>query len=418
MNSLELAKPLAAAKQPEAAMRFILITVLIDMISVGLIVPVLPALVGKFTSSQGEQALWYGAITFSFGLASFIASPIVGALSDRYGRRPVLLMGFCGLGFAFFVTAFATALWMFAVARLFSGAMYSNAAVANAYVADITPPEGRAKRFGLLGAMFGIGFILGPMLGGLLGGINLHLPFIVAGTMTLLNLAYGYFVLPESLPLERRRPFDWSVANPFVSLRNLTQLKGVGLLAAMIACTGLTQALTFTVWVLYGTFKFGWGPTENGWSLAVVGAMSVLVQGVLLGPLLKRFGTHRLVMLGLISSTLAYALYGVVTQGWMIYVVIMFNLFGFTLQASTNAIVSAAASADTQGRTMGAVSSLNNLMAAMAPVIGAPLLLMVSHLPRGDWRIGAPHFFSAILQFSALVFAWRHFRSMRQVRVE
>ena len=150
-------------------MPFIMVTVLIDMVSIGLIIPVLPALVGTFTSSQTEQAWWYGAVTFAFSFANFFASPMLGALSDRYGRRPVLLVGFCALALSFFVTALATALWMLIVVRLFSGAMQSNISVANAYVADITPPEDRAKRFGLLGAMFGIGFILGPVIGGLLG---------------------------------------------------------------------------------------------------------------------------------------------------------------------------------------------------------------------------------------------------------
>ena len=392
-------------------MRFIMVTVLIDMIAIGLMVPVLPALVGRFTANPGDQAFWYGAVTFAFGLASFFGSPIIGALSDRHGRRPVLLLGFCGLALSFFVTAMATALWMLIVVRLFSGAMQSNAAVANAYVADISAPEERAKRFGMLGAMFGIGFILGPMLGGLLGGINLQLPFFVAGSLALVNLLYGYFVLPESLPLERRRPFQWRAANPLASLRSLLELKGVGLLVGVIACTGLAQFVLYTCWVLYCTFKFGWGPTENGWSLAAVGVVSVIVQGGLLGALLKRFGTRRLAMAGLLSSTLAYLFYGLSSEGWMMYAVIGLNLLGFTVQATTNAMVSSAASADTQGQTMGAVSSLNSFTAVLAPMIGAPLLAMVSHLPKGDWRIGMPFYCCAVLQGMALVFAVMHFRA-------
>jgi len=391
-------------------MRFIMITVLIDMIAIGLMVPVLPALVGQFTSSQSDQAFWYGAVTFAFGLASFFGAPVIGALSDRFGRRPVLLLGFCGLALSFFVTAMATAVWMLIVVRLFSGAMQSNAAVANAYVADISAPGDRARRFGLLGAMFGIGFILGPMMGGLLGGINLQLPFFVAGGLALLNLMYGYFVLPESLPPERRRKFEWKSANPVAALRTLVELKGVGLLVAMIACTGLAQFVLYTCWVLYATFKFGWGPTENGWSLAAVGVISVIVQGGLLPRLLHRFGTRRLALMGLLSSTVAYALYGAATQGWMMYAVIGLNLLGFTVQATTQALVSSAADASVQGQTMGSVSSLNSLMAVLAPMIGAPLLAAVSHLPAGDWRIGAPFYFCALMQGLALWFAWIHFR--------
>ena len=207
-------------------MPFIMLTTLIDMMSIGLIVPVLPALVGLLTGSQVDQAFWYGVVTFAFSLANFFGSPVLGALSDSHGRRPVLLIGFCGLALSFFATALATAVWMLIAVRLVSGAMQANMSVANAYVADITPPEGRAKRFGMLGAMFGLGFILGPVMGGLLGAINLQLPFVVAGSLALLNLLYGFFVLPESLPAERRHAFDWTTANPVASLRGLTQLKG------------------------------------------------------------------------------------------------------------------------------------------------------------------------------------------------
>ena len=401
---------------PVAAMRFIMITVLIDMVSIGLIIPVLPPLVGSFTGSQADQAFWYGAVTFAFGLANFIGSPILGALSDRYGRRPVLLLGFCGLALNFFATAMATALWMLVAVRLVGGAVQANAAVANAYVADITPPEDRARRFGLLGAMFGLGFILGPVMGGLLGGIDLHLPFYAAGTLALLNLLYGWFVLPESLPVERRRPLEWRAVNPIASLRALSNLHGVGLLVAVLACSFLAQFVLYTTWVLYTTFKFGWGPTDNGASLATVGVMSVLVQGVLLGPLLKRFSPQRLALVGLLSSTLAFAFWGAATQGWMMYAVIFANLLGFTVQASMQSIVSRAADAETQGQTMGAVSSLSSLMAVVAPVIGAPLLGMVSHLPAGDWRLGAPMYFCAALQCTALLLAWIHFRGARRNR--
>jgi DHA1 family tetracycline resistance protein-like MFS transporter len=401
----------------KAAMPFIMLTVLIDMVSIGLIIPVLPALVGTFTGSQADQAFWFGATIFAFSIANFFASPVLGGLSDRFGRRPVLLVGFCALALSFFVTALATALWMLIAVRLFSGAMQSNASVANAYVADISAPQERAKRFGMLGAMFGVGFILGPVMGGLLGDIDLHLPFFAAGVLSLLNLVYGYFVLPESLPLERRRPFGWKSANPLASLVDLSQLKGVGKLVAVILCSGLAQFILYTTWVLYTTFKFGWGPAQNGWSLFAIGVMSALVQGVLLGRLLKRFSPQRLAIAGLVSSTLAYIAWGASTQGWMMFAVIVGNLLGFTVTASIQSIISNAADASTQGRTLGAVSALNSLMAVVAPTIGAPLLAMVSHLPRGDWRIGAPFYFCAALQFTALLLAWVHFRGARRIRL-
>jgi len=407
-----------AARQRTAAMPFIMVTVLIDMVSIGLMVPVLPALVGSFTASQTEQAWWYGAVTFAFSFANFLTSPLLGALSDRHGRRPVLLLGFSALAISFFVTALATQLWMLIAVRLFSGAMQSNISVANAYVADITAPADRAKRFGLLGAMFGLGFILGPVMGGLLGAIDLHLPFFAAGSLALVNLLYGWFVLPESLPPERRRPVDWKAAlNPVKSFAELGQLRGVGVLVAVVACTALAQFILYTSWVLYTTFKFGWGPLQNGWSLFAVGVMSTLVQGFLLGRLLKRFSPQKLAIWGLVSSTLAYIGYGAISEGWMMFVVIVANILAFGVAASIQSIISGAADPTTQGRTMGAVSGLQSLMAVVAPVLSAPLLGVVSHLPRGDWRIGTPFYFCAAVQAVALGLAWTHFRKARRTRL-
>jgi MFS transporter, DHA1 family, tetracycline resistance protein len=356
-------------------------------------------------------------VAFAFSLANFFGAPLLGALSDRYGRRPVLLLGFCGLALNFFATALATQLWMLIAVRLVGGAMQANAAVANAYVADITPAEDRARRFGLLGAMFGIGFIVGPVMGGLLGGIDLRLPFFAAGALALLNLLYGYFVLPESLPPSKRRSVTWSSVNPIAALTQLGQLRGVGPLVVVIALSNLAQFVMYTTWVLYTTFKFGWGPTENGWSLFAVGIAAALVQGYLLGRLLKRFGPTRLATIGLMSSALGYLCWGLAPAGWVMYVVIALNLLGFTVTASIQSIVSNAADERSQGQTMGSVASLTSLMAVLGPVVGAPLMGAVSHLPPTDWRVGAPFYFCAALQLASMLFAARHFsRERRQLR--
>jgi DHA1 family tetracycline resistance protein-like MFS transporter len=243
------------------------------------------------------------------------------------------------------------------------------------------------------------------------------LPFFVAGGLAVINWLYGYFVLPESLPPHRRQPFKWRTANPISSLHELGALKGVGLLVLVLALTGLAQYMTHSTWVLYTTFKFGWGPRDNGWSLFAIGVMSALVQGVLLKPLLKRFSPQRLALMGLLSSSLCYLLWGAASQGWMLYPVILANVFGFTVTASLQSIVSNAAEPSTQGRTMGAVASLNSMMAVLAPMIGGPLLVMVSHLPKGDWRLGAPYYFCALLQAAAMFVALHHFKSERRRRM-
>jgi DHA1 family tetracycline resistance protein-like MFS transporter len=397
-----------------AAMRFIMVAVLIDMISIGLMIPVLPHLVGQFTQSQADQAFWFGAVSFAFGIANFFGSPILGALSDRFGRRPVLLIGFCGLAFNFFMTAAATSLWILVAVRLVGGGMQANISVANAYVADITPPEDRARRFGLLGAMMGLGFILGPALGGILGDIDLRLPFVASGTLAVLNWIYGYFVLPESLPRERRTPFDWRKANPVASLMGLIHLKGVGALVAVIALSTLSQFMLHSTWVLYTTFKFGWGPHETGWSLMMVGIVNVLMQGLLLKHILKRMSPQRLVLIGLMTSALAYLAYGLVPASWMLFVVILLNMPAAATGSLLQSMVSGAAAANIQGRTLGAVSSLNSMMAVLAPVIGAGLLALVSSAPRGDIRLGLPFFVGAVIQLLALGLAILHFQRQRR----
>ena len=396
--------------QGRAAMRFILLVVLIDMLAGGIIVPVLPVRVGQFTQDAAEQARWYGVVALSYALAQFVAAPVLGALSDRYGRRPVLLLGFTGLALNFFATAMATTAWMLVASRIVGGIMQANAAVANAYVADITPPSERARRFGLVGAMFGIGFILGPVLGGLLGGIDLRLPFFVAGTLALVNLVYGYFVLPESLSPSQRHAVQWWKANPLSSFRQLAALRGVGLLVGVLAFAGLAQFSLYTIWVLYGTHRFAWGPEESGWSLFAVGVVSAVVQGGLMGRLLRHLGARRLAVFGLVSSTLSFVAWGLATSTTVMMAVIFANVLGAAVASSLQGMVSAAADEKVQGRTMGAVSSLNSLAAVVAPVLATPLLVTMSSFAPGDWRAGLPMFFCAALQGVALVLALLHAR--------
>lgn len=399
-------------RQHQASIPFILITVFIDVLGIGLMIPVLPALVGDLAGSRDLQSYWYGAIMVTFGLVQFFSVPVLGALSDRFGRRPVLLLSTFGLGVAYLVTALTQSLWILLLSRVVSGATSASFTVANAYIADITSAEERAKGFGAIGAAFGIGFIIGPVLGGVLGAQDLRLPFVVAAGLSLLNWLYGWFVLPESLPLERRADFSLRKAHPFAALAHLVQLRGVGGLIVVFALTTLAQWILQTTWVLYTSFRFDWNTRDNGMALFVVGLSAVLVQGVFLGRLLKRFGEARLAMMGIASATLAYMAYGVVTAGWLMYVLILANALSFAIAPSLQSLISRAAPVNAQGLTQGSLNSIQSVMTVIAPLIGTPLLAQVAHLPADDWRTGVTFFVCAALELVALMLAVRHFRRM------
>ncbi len=396
-------------------MPFILVVVFIDVLGIGIALPVIPMLVGLYTPSRELQAYWYGLLVVAYGVMQFFCAPLLGALSDRYGRRPILLWSLLGLGLHFLLLGLAPSLPLMLLARIIGGTAGASFSVANAYASDVTPPERRAKSFGLIGAAFGLGFIVGPMLGGLLGSVDLHLPFFAAGALSLINAAYGYFVVPESLPRGRRAPFALARANPFAALLALARHREIGSLVAVFALIVLAQLILQTTWVLYTHFRFGWGPRENGFALFCVGLVAATVQGALLGPLLRRFGDVRLVLMGLMIGTCAYVLYGLAQHGWMMYAIIIGNFLSFAAGPALQGIVSNAVDPTEQGVTMGALNSINSIMFVVAPLIGAPLLAVVSRMPPSDWRIGATFYVSAALQIAALLVARRHFAARRIV---
>lgn len=403
--------PLAAKAPRKASQAFIMVTVFLDVLGIGLIIPVLPSLIGRFTQGPDDLAHWYGILAATYGVMQFFCTPVLGALSDRFGRRPVLLLSILGLGISWFVHATATSLLALWLIRIVSGGTASSFTVANAYIADITAPEQRGKAFGKLGAAFGVGFIFGPMLGGLLGSIDIRLPFFLAGGLAILNWLYGFFVLPESLPPEHRTPFSLARANPFSALLHLGRLQKIGGLIAVITLAVFGQFILQSTWVLYTQFRFGWTPRDNGIALFAVGMMSAVVQGVWQGRLIKRFGERRLAMLGLISGTLAYLCYGLITHGWMMYLVIAGNVFAVAAGPALQSIVSRAVGPGEQGLTQGALNAINSLAIIFGPLIGTGILARVSHLPANDWRMGATFFLCAGLQLLALLLAWRHFRT-------
>jgi DHA1 family tetracycline resistance protein-like MFS transporter len=406
----------SAVATRRAALPFILVVVFIDVLGIGLAMPVLPMLIGDYTPSRDLQSYWYGVLVIVYGLMQFFCAPLLGALSDRFGRRPVILASIFGLGLHYLLLALAPSLWFMLIARLIGGITGASFSVANAYASDVSSAESRAKSFGLIGAAFGLGFICGPVLGGLLGSIDLHLPFYVAAGLSLVNALYGLIVVPESLPRDRRAAFELKRANPFSALLALSRHREVGRLVVVFALVVLAQLILQTTWVLFTHFRFGWGPRENGFALFCVGLVAAVVQGAMLGRLLRRFGEVRLALIGLSVGTIAYILYGLAPQGWMMYAIIIGNFISFAVGPALQGIVSNAVGPREQGVTMGALNSIQSIMFVVAPAIGTPLLAQISHLPPSDWRVGVTFFVSAVLQGVALVVARRHFAVQRVAR--
>jgi DHA1 family tetracycline resistance protein-like MFS transporter len=403
----------ALPQAPAGKLNFVLVCVFIDMLGIGLIVPVLPVLVGEFAGARDEQALWFGIMVMVFGLMQFIFMPMLGAISDRVGRRPVLMYSMAGMAINFLTTAWAPNLAYLFIGRVIGGMSSASMSVAAAYASDISTHENRAKSFGKVGAAFGLGFICGPMLGGLLGSVDLHLPFYVAAGLSSANLLYGYFMVPESLPKSQRAPFALAKINPFSSLLKLVRRAEIRGLVIVYALMTFAQMMLQSTWVLYTTFRFNWTPRDNGIALFCVGLSAAVVQAGLLSFLIKRFGEVRLSILGLISGAVTYILYGLATEGWMMYVFILCNLLAFAAGPALQGIISKSSAANEQGELMGSLQSISSLGIIVMPLAGTAILGAASHLPPQDWRIGSTFYVCAAMQAVAVVVARRYFKSHR-----
>jgi DHA1 family tetracycline resistance protein-like MFS transporter len=390
-------------------LNFVLVSVFIDMLGIGLIVPVLPVLVGQFVDGRDQQAFWYGVMAMVFGLMQFIFMPMLGAISDRVGRRPVLLYSMSGMCINFLATAWAPNLACLFIGRVIGGMSSASMSVASAYASDISGPENRAKSFGKVGAAFGLGFLCGPMLGGLLGDVNLRLPFYLAGALSAANLVYGYFLVPESLAPGERPPFSIARINPFGALLRLVRRRDIRGLVIVYTLVTFAAVMLQSTWVLYTTFRFNWTPRDNGIAMFCVGLAAVVVQAGLLARLMRRFGEVRLSMLGLASGAIAYLLYGLITQGWMMYVVILCNLLSFAAGPALQGIVSKTSAASEQGELMGSLQSVSSLGVILMPLVGASIIGAVSHLPQNDWRVGSSFYLCALMQVLGIMVARRYF---------
>jgi DHA1 family tetracycline resistance protein-like MFS transporter len=388
-----------------AAFVFIFITVALDMLALGVMVPVLPKLIVSFEhGDMADAAGVAGLFGFAWAAMQFIFSPVLGALSDRRGRRPVILLSNLGLGLDYLLMAVAPSLtWLF-VGRLVSGITSASFSTAGAYIADVTPEDERAAKFGMLGAAFGLGFVVGPALGGLLGGISLRLPFWAAAGLSLTNALYGFFILPESLPREQRAPFAWSKANPFGSLELLRSQPRLLGLAAVAFLYNIAHDSLPSVFVLYTDYRYHWGERMVGFSLAGIGVASTIVSALLVGPLVKRLGERRALLVGLAFGAAGFAVYGLAPTGALFLAGIPFLAIWGLAGPAFQALMSRRVEPSAQGRLQGALGSLAGVTGMLGPLIFTQIFAL-GISSRGFTLPGAPYLLSALLLGASWLFA-------------
>ena len=397
---------ISAPQHGRAAFAFILVTVLFDFLAFGIIAPVLPNLIIQFEGGNIARASYItGYFAFAWATMQFFFSPILGAWSDRFGRRPVILISCFGFGLDYIFMALAPSLsWLF-VGRIISGITASNISTAFAYVTDVTPPERRAKQFGMLAASFGLGFIIGPAVGGFLSNVDLRFPFWVAAGLSLANALYGFFILPESLPPERRAKSAWHMANPLGSLtllRSHPQLSG---LAIVLTLFYLAQQSLPSVFVLYTQYRYSWGHGKVGLALAVVGVSTSIVSGILVGPFVRRFGERRSVITGLLCGCIGFFSFAVATRGSIFLAAIPFlGLWGIAGPA-IHSLMTRRVDPTSQGKLQGAVNGLRSITGMIGPLLFTQVFALAIS-PRASVHLpGAPYFFAGVLLLSSLVLA-------------
>jgi DHA1 family tetracycline resistance protein-like MFS transporter len=389
-----------------AAFTFILVTVTFDMIAFGIIAPVLPDLIRSFEGGDFARA---SSITGYFGFAwatmQFIFSPLLGAWSDRFGRRPVILISCFGIAIDYVFMALAPSLgWLFA-GRLISGITTSNISTAFAYITDVTAPEKRAKAFGMISAAFGLGFVIGPAIGGYLGSTNLRLPFWVSAGLSLANVLYGYFILPESLPPEKRAKSAWHMANPLGSLsllRSNAQLLG---LSGVMTLYYLAHQSLPAMWALYTEQRYAWTRRDVGLSLALVGVSAAVVSGALVGPFVKRFGERASLLWGLIFGATGFFGFALGTRGWMMMSVIPFIALWGIAAPAIQSLMSRDVDPTSQGKLQGAINSIRALTGMIGPIIFTQVFAVAISTTSAIHFPGAPYFLAALLLICSLLLA-------------
>lgn len=393
---------------PNNALLFIFITVLVDVIGLGIIIPIVPKLIENLTGLGINEASKYGGwLLFSFAIMQFIFSPILGGLSDRFGRRPILLLSLFGLGLDYIFHAFAPSIaWLF-VGRIIAGIMGASFSTATAYIADISSPEKRAQNFGLIGAAFGLGFIIGPVIGGISSKWGTNVPFLIAAGLTLLNVIYGYFVLPESLSKDNRRAFEWKRANPISSLKNLRKYPVVSGLVISLVLTFIASHAVNSNWSFYTMYKFNWTAEIVGYSLAVVGVLVAFVQGFLIRKIIPRLGQVKSIYLGMSFSALGLLLFGLASESWMMFAFLIPYCLGGIAGPSIQGVISSQVPANEQGELQGALTSLMSLCGVFGPLLMTNLFAFATaknstfHVP------GAPFFLASCLTLVSFYLSYR-----------
>jgi DHA1 family tetracycline resistance protein-like MFS transporter len=390
------------------ALSFIFVTLFLDILGIGLIVPILPKLIEELSHGNVTSASHrYGWLMALYCLMQFLCAPAIGGLSDRFGRRPVILISLLGSGLDYLLLALAPSLPWFFLGRIIAGITGANITAASAYIADVSPPEKRAANFGIVGAAFGLGFVAGPFLGGLLGDYGLRYPFFAAAGLTLLNWLYGLFVLPESLSRENRRAFDWSRANPVGSFVALKRHPAVWGLAETYFLMQLAHLVFPSTWVLYTGYRYHWSPKEVGISLAIVGIMAAIVQGGLARKMIPLLGERRAIVLGLTNSVVFFTLYGLATQGWMIYCLIIVASICQVAMPAVQGLISRNVPPNEQGGVQGALTSLASLTGILGPLLYTNLFGYFVSEKAPVLLPGIACFTGAFLMFVALLLVTR-----------
>jgi len=390
-----------------AATGFIFITVLLDVIGFGIIIPVFPKLITQLThSNMSTVSQWGGLLSFAYAIMQFVCAPILGNLSDQYGRRPVLLFSLFGFGIDYLFMAFAPTIgWLF-LGRIFSGIAGSSITTASAYMADISTDKNRAQNFGMIGAAFGIGFIIGPVMGGILGQYGTKIPFIVSACVALLNALYGYFVLPESLTKDHRRKFEWKRANPIGSLKQLRKYPSIGGLISSLILIYIAAHAVQSTWTYINIEKFNWDEKLMGYSLGMAGLLVAIVQGGLIRYINPRIGNEKSVYIGLTFYSIGLLLFAFANHTWMMFAFLVPYCLGGIAGPALQSIISGNVPRNEQGELQGALTSLISVTTIIGPVV---MTFLFSFFTKPGARLhfaGAPFLLGAILMLGSALIAY------------